>query len=142
MISRQRRSSLNNDDKQLLYWFLNREKVIQTLEIILISLTSCLYKTLDGMVNNCLIWYLESNKLMTGLQYDFRKYKYKNTMGRLVWLVSFIREVCFYKNRTWLLYFLTWKRLMKLTGNTGSCEILITSDWKLSYQNSLRVSSE
>ena len=37
-----------------------------------IALTSCLCKTLERMINTCLIWFLESNGLITNFQCGFR----------------------------------------------------------------------
>ena len=39
----------------------------------LIALTSCICKTLERMITNRLIWFLEKNKLITNLQTGFRK---------------------------------------------------------------------
>lgn len=38
-----------------------------------ISLTSCICKVLERMVNDRLVWYLESNSLLSPVQYGFRK---------------------------------------------------------------------
>ena len=55
-----------------------------------IALTSCLCKTFERMVNNRLVWYLESNNLLTELQSGFRKGR--STTDQLVRLESFVRE--------------------------------------------------
>lgn len=34
-----------------------------------VSLTSCLCKTIEQMINDRLMWYLKTNKLSTNLQY-------------------------------------------------------------------------
>lgn len=81
---------LHNVDKQLSHRFLNREKTIQALEMIVRFLSYALYvKPWQKMVNNRLVWYLESRKLMIGLQYGFSK---KNiTVDHMVCLESCIR---------------------------------------------------
>ena len=40
-----------------------------------ISLTSCVCKTLERMINDRLIWYLEHNNILTDIQCGFRKRK-------------------------------------------------------------------
>jgi hypothetical protein len=55
-----------------------------------IALTSCVCKTFERMVNERLMWYLESNHILTELQSGFRKSR--GTTDQLVRLESFIRE--------------------------------------------------
>ena len=55
-----------------------------------ISLTSCVCKTLERMINDRLIWYLEHNNILTDIQCGFRKRK--STVDHLVRLESFIRD--------------------------------------------------
>ena len=55
-----------------------------------ISLTSCLCKTFERMVNSRLTWYLESNKILNDVQSGFRKQR--STTDHLVRLESFVRE--------------------------------------------------
>ena len=38
-----------------------------------IALTSCLCKTMEGMINSRLVWFLESNQLITEYLAGFRK---------------------------------------------------------------------
>ena len=38
-----------------------------------IALTSCVCKTMERMINDCLVWYLESSSLITEAQSGFRK---------------------------------------------------------------------
>ena len=55
-----------------------------------ISLTSCVCKTMERMVNDRLVWYLEKNKLITTVQSGFRKQR--GTLDHLVRFETFIRE--------------------------------------------------
>ena len=55
-----------------------------------IALTSCVCKTFERMVNDRLVWYLESKKLITNVQCGFRKRH--STLDHLVRLESLIRE--------------------------------------------------
>ena len=55
-----------------------------------IALTSCLCKTLERMINKRLVWYLESNNLITKLQSGFRTVR--STNDNLFRLEIFIRD--------------------------------------------------
>ena len=55
-----------------------------------IALTSCLCKTLERMINKRLVWYLESNNLITKFQSGFRAER--STNNNLVRLETFIRD--------------------------------------------------
>ena len=55
-----------------------------------IALTSCLCKTLERMINKRLVWYLESNNLITKFQSGFRTER--STNDNLVRLETFIRD--------------------------------------------------
>ena len=55
-----------------------------------IALTSCICKTMERMINDRLVWFLESNNLISGNQAGFRK-NY-STNDHLVRLESFIRD--------------------------------------------------
>ena len=55
-----------------------------------IALTSCVCKTMERMVNNRLVYYLESNHIITQLQSGFRKQR--NTTDQLVRFETWIRE--------------------------------------------------
>ena len=60
-----------------------------------IALTSCLCKTLERIINTLLIWFLESNGLITNFQCGFRSKR--STVDHLVRLETFVREA-FIKN--------------------------------------------
>ena len=55
-----------------------------------IALTSCLCKTLERMINKRLVWYLESNNLITPIQSGFRSER--STNDHLIRLETFIRD--------------------------------------------------
>jgi len=55
-----------------------------------ISLTNCICKIMERMVNSRLTWYLEKNKITTLMQTGFRKGR--STNDQLVRLETFIRE--------------------------------------------------
>ena len=55
-----------------------------------IALTSCLCKTMGRMINSRLVWFLESNQLITKFQAGFRKNNCTN--DHLVRLETFIRD--------------------------------------------------
>jgi potassium voltage-gated channel Eag-related subfamily H protein 8 len=79
-----------------------------------ISLTSCLCKTFEKMINNRLVWYLENNGIITNFQSGFRKQRSIN--DHLVRLETFIREAFVNKQHLISIYFdlvkaydTTWK---------------------------------
>ena len=55
-----------------------------------IALTSCVCKTMERMINDRLVWYLESSSLITEAQSGFRKTR--STMDHLVRFETFVRE--------------------------------------------------
>ena len=55
-----------------------------------ISLTSCLCKTMERMINTILVWFLEKNNILTKYQSGFRKGR--TTTDQLIRLESFIRD--------------------------------------------------
>ena len=60
-----------------------------------IALTSCVCKTLERMVNDRLVWFLESNGLLANIQCGFRQGR--STLDHLVRFESFVR-IGFAKN--------------------------------------------
>ena len=79
-----------------------------------IALTSCICKTMERFINDRLVWFLESNNLISSNQAGFRK-NYR-TYDRLVRLESFIRDAfiekgTLYRNIFYLekAYDTTWK---------------------------------
>ena len=55
-----------------------------------IALTSCICKTMERMINRRLVWYLESNKLLTNVECSFRSRR--STVDHLVRFETFCRE--------------------------------------------------
>ena len=54
-------------------------------------MTSCVCKTMERMINDRLVWFLESSSLITEARSGFRKTG--STMDHLVHLETFVREV-------------------------------------------------
>ena len=79
-----------------------------------IALTSCLCKTMERMINDRLVWFLESNQLITKYQAGFRKNNCTN--DHLIRLESFIRDAFIKKEHVVAVFFdlekaydTTWK---------------------------------
>ena len=68
-----------------------------------IALTSCLCKTLERMINKRLIWYLESNNLLSRYQSGFRAGR--STNDNLVKLETFIRDAFVKKEHVVAVFF-------------------------------------
>ena len=68
-----------------------------------IALTSCLCKTLERMINVRLVWYLESNNLISPVQSGFRSER--RTNDNLVRLETFIRDAFVAKEHVVAVFF-------------------------------------
>ena len=68
-----------------------------------IALTSCVCKTLERMINDRLVWYLESNNILTDIQCGFRKRR--STIDHLVRLESYIRDAFLNKQEVVSVFF-------------------------------------
>ena len=68
-----------------------------------IALTSCLCKTLERMINVRLVWYLESNNLISPVQSGFRSER--STNDNLVRLETFIRDAFVAKEHVVAVFF-------------------------------------
>ena len=68
-----------------------------------IALTSCLCKTLERMINVRLVWYLESNNLISSVQSVFRSERCTN--DNLVRLETFIRDAFVAKEHVVAVFF-------------------------------------
>ena len=55
-----------------------------------IALTSCICKTMKRMINKRLVWFLETNNILTNTQCGFRKNR--STTDQLVRLETIIRD--------------------------------------------------
>ena len=79
-----------------------------------IALTSCICKTMERMVNDRLVWFLEKNQLIATVQSGFRKQR--GTLDHLVRFETFIREAFIKKEHAVSIFFdlesaydTTWK---------------------------------
>ncbi|MES9994020.1 MAG: reverse transcriptase domain-containing protein, partial [Candidatus Thiodiazotropha sp.] len=90
-----------------------------------IALTSCICKTMERMINDRLVWFLESNNLISRNQAGFRKNH--STNDHLVRLETFIRDAFVKKEHVVAIFFdlekaydTTWKYgIMKDLHNIG-----------------------
>ena len=79
-----------------------------------IALTSCVCKTMERMINERLIWFLETNNVITDIQCGFRKNR--STVDQLVRLETYIRDAFVNKEHVVSIFFdlekaydTTWK---------------------------------
>ena len=79
-----------------------------------IALTSCVCKTMERMINDRLVYYLESNNLLTDIQCGFRRQR--STLDHLVRLETFVRNAFIKKQHAVSIFFdlekaydTTWK---------------------------------
>ncbi|KAK6189067.1 hypothetical protein SNE40_005112 [Patella caerulea] len=79
-----------------------------------IALTSCICKTMERLINRRLVWYLESNNLITDLQCGFRSQR--STLDHLVRFETFVRDAFIQKQHLVAIFFdlekaydTTWK---------------------------------
>ena len=68
-----------------------------------IALTSCLCKTFERIINNRLIWYLETNKLFSNSQCGYRKNR--SCIDHITSLETFIREAFLQKQHVTTVFF-------------------------------------
>ena len=83
-----------------------------------IILSSCVCKTLERMLNAILIWYLETNELITEYQSSFRSQR--SPMDHLIRLETFIREASIKKEHRVAVFF----DLKKAYDTTWKCSIV------------------
>ena len=75
-----------------------------------ISLTSCLCKVLEKMVNVRLMWFLEDGRLLSPVQYGFRKLR--STTDALMSLESSVCEAFAKDHHQVTVFFFNWRRHM------------------------------
>ena len=68
-----------------------------------IALTSCICKTMERMINDRLVWFLESQNLLADIQCGFRSQR--STLDHLVKLESFIRDAFINKEHAVSIFF-------------------------------------
>ena len=90
----------------------------------LIALTSSACKTLERMINQRLIWSLESNKLLSNLQAGFRTKR--STIFQVVHLETLIRETCIKKEHLVAVFPLILKRSLTQRCHTEFSKTLKT----------------
>lgn len=79
-----------------------------------IALTSCLCKTMERIVTDRLVWFLESNQLITEFQSGFRRHR--STLDHLVRLETYVRDAFINREHVVAIFFdlekaydTTWK---------------------------------
>jgi ribonuclease HI len=101
-----------------------------------ISLTSCLCKVMERMVNNRLVWWLETKKLLSNLQCGFRKNR--STLDHLIRMEAFIQDSFLCKQHSIAVFFdlekaydTTWRfnilKSMSSWGFKGRLPVFITN---------------
>ena len=103
-----------------------------------IALTSCLWKTMERMVNARLMWCLESESHLSDVQCGFRKNR--STVDHLVRFESFVRET-FIKKEHVVAIFSILRRRMTPTGNTAYYETYMNLVFEVDYRASSAISS-
>ena len=68
-----------------------------------IYLTGCVCKTIEWMINKRLVWFLESNNILSNIQCGFRKNR--STIDHLVRLETCIRDALVNKEHAVSIYF-------------------------------------
>ena len=68
-----------------------------------IALTSCICKTMERMVNDRLVWFLEKSKLIAAVQSGF--HKQRGTLDHLVRFETFIREAFIKKEHVFSVFY-------------------------------------
>ena len=81
-----------------------------------IALTSCICKTVERMVNEHLVWYLEKNGLLAKQQCGYRAYR--STADHLIRLETFIRD-SFIQNQHLIAVFRDWQKAYDTTWKHG-----------------------
>ena len=82
-----------------------------------IALTSCVCKTMERMINDRLIWFLESNNIIKKFQNGYRHQR--STNDHLVRLETFIREAFIKKEHLGSVFFILRRQMIQL----GSMEL-------------------
>ena len=94
-----------------------------------IALTSCICKTVERMVNERLVWYLEKSGLLAKHQCGYRSNR--STVDHLVRLETFIRDAFIHNQHLVAVFFDLQKAIPR--GNTVSSKIYIAWDYEEIY---------
>ena len=86
-----------------------------------IALTSCICKTMERMVIDRLVWFIEKNKLIAAIQSGFRKQR--GTLNHLVRFETLIREAFIKKEHAVSVFF--------------DLECAYDTTWKYGFMNDL-----
>ena len=96
-----------------------------------IALTSCICKTMKRMINKRLVWFLETNNILTNTQCGFRKNR--STTYQLVRLETIIRDAFVIKEHAVSIFF-DLKKAYDTSWKYGILKIFIILDFKYTYQ--------